>query len=105
MGNTSIFAGFKIKSLRLKNKLSLIDTAKELDITNCYLSSIENCKKKPSHKILKKASKFFNVDVEAFYETPQLINDINDVIADSNLLEVIDSLEMLLYEKKSILNK
>ncbi len=45
INDSKVFAGFKIKGLRLKNQKNLQEVAKALDITPSYLSSIENGKK------------------------------------------------------------
>ncbi|MEZ8363709.1 helix-turn-helix domain-containing protein [Vibrio cyclitrophicus] len=86
---TTYFAGIKIKGLRLESSLSLAETAEILDITPSYLSLIENGKKQPSKKILAKAAKQFDVSIASFNESPQLLEDLEQLTKDSDLSELI----------------
>lgn len=93
MTNTH-FSGFKIKGLRIKHNLSSISVANTLDITPTYLSLIESGKKKPSSKILKKAAILFNVSLEEFTESQELLNDFAELSKKIDIANIIAVLEM-----------
>lgn len=100
MSQTNIaFAGFKLKGLRTKMQYSLADTAKELDITTSYLSLIENGKKEPSKKVLTKAAKLFNTSMDAFTESPTLLEDIEKITKHTDLSDLIQIFEIILRDK------
>lgn len=88
------FAGFKIKGLRIKHNLPSISVANSLDITPTYLSLIESGKKKPSSKVLKKAATLFNVPIEEFEESEQLLNDFAELSKKIDISNIIAVLEM-----------
>jgi|GEM_PF-6005794 len=93
MTNTN-FAGFKIKGLRIKHNLPSISVANSLDITPTYLSLIESGKKKPSSKVLNKAATLFNVPIEEFEESEQLLIDFNELSEKIDISNIIAVLEM-----------
>jgi len=93
MTNTN-FSGFKIKGLRIKHNLSSISLAHSLDITPTYLSLIESGKKKPSSKILNKAATLFEVPLEEFTESEQLLNDFAELSKKIDISNIIAVLEM-----------
>ncbi|HCI3536697.1 TPA: helix-turn-helix transcriptional regulator [Acinetobacter baumannii] len=93
MTNTN-FAGFKIKGLRIKHNLPSISVANSLDITPTYLSLIESGKKKPSSKVLNKAATLFNVPIEEFEESEQLLIDFNELSKKIDISNIIAVLEM-----------
>ena len=88
------FAGFKIKGLRIKHNLPSISVANSLDITPTYLSLIESGKKKPSSKVLKKAATLFNVPIEEFEESEQLLSDFAELSKKIDISNIIAVLEM-----------
>lgn len=88
------FSGFKIKGLRIKQNLSAISVAEALDITPTYLSLIEAGKKKPSSKVLKKAAYLFNVSLDEFTETKELLNDFAELAKKIDIANIIAVLEM-----------
>lgn len=88
------FAGFKIKGLRIKYNLPSISVANSLDITPTYLSLIESGKKKPSSKVLKKAATLFNVAIEEFEESEQLLSDFAELSKKIDISNIIAVLEM-----------
>ncbi|MEL4296823.1 helix-turn-helix transcriptional regulator [Acinetobacter ursingii] len=93
MTNT-YFSGFKIKGLRIKQNLSSLATAEALEITPTYLSLIESGKKKPSMKVLKKASCLFCVPLEDFTESKQLMDDFAELSKKIDIANIIAILEM-----------
>lgn len=93
MTNT-YFSGFKIKGLRIKKNLSSLATAEALEITPTYLSLIESGKKKPSMKVLKKASYLFSVPLEDFAESKQLMDDFAELSKKIDIANIIAILEM-----------
>lgn len=93
MTNT-YFSGFKIKGLRIKHNLSSISVANSLDITPTYLSLIESGKKKPSSKVLKKAAILFDVSLEEFYESQELLDDFAELSKKIDISNIIAVLEM-----------
>ena len=56
--------GEVIHDARAKLKLSLRDVAKKLDITPSYLSDIENDRRIPSEDVLRRLSKFLQLDYD-----------------------------------------
>lgn len=93
MTNT-YFSGFKIKGLRIKQNLSSISVANALDITPTYLSLIESGKKKPSIKVLKKAASLFNVSLDDFTESQELLDDFAELSKKIDIANIIAVLEM-----------
>lgn len=91
---TTYFSGFKIKGLRLKHNLQASEVATALDITPTYLSLIESGKKKPSLKVLKKAAQLFNVTLDDFTESEELINDFEELSKKIDIANIIAVLEM-----------
>lgn len=52
-----------LKIKRLENNLSVSKLAKELDISQGYLSNIENLKKIPTLYIIDKVAEYFKIEV------------------------------------------
>ncbi len=99
INDSKVFAGFKIKGLRLKNQKNLQEVAKALDITPSYLSSIENGKKEPSNKVLSKAATYFDVPEEKFHESSEYLSDIQKIVKDMDLAEIIQTFEAILHDR------
>lgn len=59
--------GDKIKSLRLLNKLTATQLAKDIGITRQYLSHLENNSKTPSFDMLEKICQAFNITLSDFF--------------------------------------
>lgn len=93
MTNTN-FAGFKIKGLRIKKNFSSTFVANALDITPTYLSLIESGKKNPSSKVLNKAAALFEVPLEEFNESEQLLRDFAELSKKIDISNIIAILEM-----------
>ncbi len=93
------FSGYKIKGLRLAKQLSPIDVAKELDITTTYLSLIENGKKKPSMKVIRKAAKLFNVEEDSFIDNNELIDELKTLTEKKDLADIIHAFESIMHGK------
>ncbi|EKO3370783.1 helix-turn-helix transcriptional regulator [Vibrio fluvialis] len=96
---STAFAGYKLKGLRIGQQYSLAETAKHLDITTSYLSLIENGKKAPSKKVLSKASFLFKVPIDSFYQNPKLLDDLTELTKSSDLSDIIQAFEIILREK------
>lgn len=74
MSNT---IGFKIKKLREQKDISQEDMAHQLDISQSYLSKIENgAIEKVDFLFMQKVSDFFKVEPQYFLEGDTVINDI-----------------------------
>lgn len=74
MSNT---IGFKIKRLREQKNLSQEDMAHQLDISQSYLSKIENgAIEKIDFLFMQKVSDFFKIEPQYFLEGDTVINDI-----------------------------
>ncbi|EPM6344205.1 helix-turn-helix domain-containing protein [Vibrio parahaemolyticus] len=102
MNNTNdLLCGFKIKGLRLSRKLAPKAVAEALEITPTYLSLIENGKKVPSKKVIKKASLFFNIPEEDFYTSNQILEKLQEVLEDSPLEDVIQAFEYSINRKQN----
>uniref|UniRef100_UPI00404B7BE6 helix-turn-helix domain-containing protein n=1 Tax=Flavobacterium sp. TaxID=239 RepID=UPI00404B7BE6 len=64
--------GFKIKQLRNKNKISQLELAEQLYISQSSLSSIENGEtEKVDFLLMQKICEIFNITPEYFFETDQ----------------------------------
>lgn len=100
MESNTIFSGFKIKGLRIKNGYNLADMARLLEITTPYLSQIENGKRTPSKKILLKAASIFNVSLHSFYESPTFLGDLMAIASKADLSDLIQAFEIILSENK-----
>lgn len=73
--NNSI--GFKIKKLREQKNISQEDMAYQLDISQSYLSKIENgAIEKLDFLFMQKVADFFKVEPQYFLEGDTVINDI-----------------------------
>lgn len=74
MSNT---IGFKIKKLREQKDISQEDMAHQLDISQSYLSKIENGTiEKIDFLFMQKVSDFFKIEPQYFLEGDTVINDI-----------------------------
>jgi ribosome-binding protein aMBF1 (putative translation factor) len=54
----------KVKIMRKYRDLSIADLAKKVDITEGYLSQIENSKRKGTVEVFKKLAKALDIDIE-----------------------------------------
>lgn len=61
-----------LKSLRLKNKLTQNEVAKETDTTITYISLLENGHKNPSDKMKEKLAKLYNCKIEDIFSAVKL---------------------------------
>jgi len=95
----SHFSGFKIKALRLKSNKSLQEVSDGIGITKTYLSLIENGKKKPSKKILHKASIFFSVTEESLLESSDFLEELAKKADEIDISDLIVAFEILSKEK------
>ncbi|MDR2205145.1 MAG: helix-turn-helix transcriptional regulator [Flavobacteriaceae bacterium] len=69
--------GFKIKKLREQKDISQNDLAQDLDVSQGYLSKIENGEiEKIDFLFMQKVADFFKVDPQYFLEGEMIINDI-----------------------------
>lgn len=99
--NNDLLCGFKIKGLRLSRKLTPKIVAEALDITPTYLSLIENGKKVPSKKVVKKAAIFFQIPEDDFYTSNQILEKLQEVLKDSPLEDVIQAFEYSINRKQN----
>ncbi len=99
--NDGLLCGFKIKGLRLSRKLTPKIVAEALDITPTYLSLIENGKKVPSKKVVKKAALLFDIPEEDFYTSNQILEKLQEVLKDSPLEDVIQAFEYSINRKQN----
>ncbi|WP_294311395.1 helix-turn-helix transcriptional regulator [uncultured Chryseobacterium sp.] len=77
MMNNSI--GFKIKKLREQKEISQEDLAFQLDVSQSYLSKIENgAIEKLDFIFMQKISDFFKVEPQYFLEGDTFINDVEN---------------------------
>lgn len=97
----NLLCGFKIKGLRLSRKLAPKTVAEALDITPTYLSLIENGKKVPSKKVVKKASQFFEIAENDFYTKNQLLEKLREILEDAPLEDVIQAFEYSINKKQT----
>ncbi|WP_294290624.1 helix-turn-helix transcriptional regulator [uncultured Chryseobacterium sp.] len=77
MMNNSI--GFKIKKLREQKEISQEDLAFQLDVSQSYLSKIENgAIEKLDFIFMQKIADFFKVEPQYFLEGDTFINDVEN---------------------------
>lgn len=70
--------GTGIKEIRVKKKISQGDLAKQLDISQTYLSQIEKNKRKPSMDLMENISKVLGIPVYYFmFKGLELEKDVN----------------------------
>lgn len=96
-----VFAGYKIKSLRVANGLKPEETAVNLDITKTYLSLIENGRKTPSKKVISKAAILFDVEEKCFYEPPELLSSLKELVDKHSLDEAIFALQSIISSNRN----
>lgn len=89
------FAGFKIKGLRISARYTAVFVAERLDITPTYLSLIESGKRKPSKKVIAKASQLFDVDAKDFQQCPEFMKHVEDLEKKIGLANLIAILEFM----------
>ena len=57
-----------LRDERSAKKLTLCEVSKELGISECYLSQLENGKRKPSIVVAKRLAKYYKMDWTKFFE-------------------------------------
>jgi transcriptional regulator with XRE-family HTH domain len=70
--------GKNLKNLRKAQKLTLIQLAKQINISKSALSDYETGKSVPSMDVVLKISNYFEVNVEKLYNSEKMENDFND---------------------------
>lgn len=92
---TDYYIGSRIKALRAVRGLSAEEVSEALDITRAYLSLIENGKKKPSPKIVRRAAAFFEVSDYEFTCAPVLFKVLDSVIKSFPEEDVVQAFELV----------
>ena len=64
----------RLRELREKNKLTLEQVAKALDLKNQYVSNYELEKRRPDYETLKKFADFYNVTIDYILERDSSID-------------------------------
>lgn len=98
-----------LKELRLFHRIKQIDLAKQLGISNTYLSEIEKGKKTPNIELLESYSKIFQISVSDILLFSEEFSPKSKILAYSrikllNLLEWISSKEIQSNEQEEISN-
>ena len=99
MNESLNFLGARIKELRKNKKYTQDEFAELIGIDAKHLSRVECSRTQPSLNLLNKISQvleidileFFNVqrqNIESFKNKEELIEEINSILADSNLAKV-----------------
>lgn len=71
--------GTRLKKARKNANLSLTDVEKRIDVSNAYLSQLENNKRNnPSMDLLKKLAKLYGVNLSYFVAPKQTIEALTD---------------------------
>ncbi|MFL0196448.1 helix-turn-helix domain-containing protein [Clostridium sp. WILCCON 0269] len=91
--------GERIKSLRLSNKLTATQLAKDIGVTREYLSRLENNAKSPSFELLEKLCGALNITLAEFFKT-----DSSDIIPE-HFKKFIDENKNLTPEQLQKLNE
>lgn len=70
--------GFAVKRLRLKKKKTVEEAAKEIGISQSYLSRIENNSQIPSVKVINKIADYFDVYSSYLFLDEESINSFTE---------------------------
>ncbi|KRU14786.1 helix-turn-helix transcriptional regulator [Bacillus sp. FSL R5-0654] len=70
--------GFAVKRLRLKKKKTVEEAAKEIGISQSYLSRIENNSQIPSVKVINKIADYFDVHSSYLFLDEESINSFTE---------------------------
>ncbi|MGN8046031.1 helix-turn-helix domain-containing protein [Bacillus sp. 22190] len=70
--------GFAVKRLRLKKKKTVEEAAKEIGISQSYLSRIENNSQIPSVKVINKIADYFDVHSSYLFFDEESINSFTE---------------------------
>ncbi|OYN65471.1 helix-turn-helix domain-containing protein [Bacillus safensis] len=70
--------GYAVKRLRLKKKKTVEDAAKEIGISQSYLSRIENNTQTPSVKVINQIADYFNVHSSYLFFDEESINSFTE---------------------------
>lgn len=82
--------GYAVKRLRLKMKKTVEDTAKEIGISQSYLSRIENNTQVPSVKVINKIADYFDVRSSyLFFDENELLSNKHININDLEKLNLV----------------
>lgn len=80
----------KIRELRIKNKLTIQELAKKLDIPASTLGMYERGMRNPDIELVMKIAAIFDVDVKFFYDENHMISEIiNSIDKIENNSEII----------------
>lgn len=88
-----------LRLLRTYHQLTQVDLAKQLEISNSYLSELEKGNKKPSIEILEKYSKYFKMPTSSILlfsesiEIPLKPGEKLRVVAAEKILRLLEFLE------------
>jgi len=97
MADTKIFAGPRIKQIRMSKNLSQAAMAAELGISASYLNLIERNQRPITVQLILKLSKTYGISPDDLQDDPQgAINDLKDVFADPLLESELPNYEELL---------
>ena len=91
-----------IKALRASRGTDANEVAEALDITKTYLSLIENGKRKPSKKVIRRAAEFFEVDTYEFNQVPVLFKVLDSVIDTFPDEDVIQAFDLLMVKRQQL---
>ncbi|UDB48499.1 helix-turn-helix domain-containing protein [Bacillus safensis] len=70
--------GYAVKRLRLKKKKTVEDAAKEIGISQSYLSRIENNTQTPSVKVINQIADYFDVHSSYLFFDEESINSFTE---------------------------
>jgi len=82
-----MFAGPRLRRLRLEHRLSQVDLARQLEVSPSYLNQIEHNNRPLTVPVLMRISDIFGVDAEFFAprDTPRLIAELREALLDTDL--------------------
>lgn len=70
--------GKKIKSLRIRNKLSMRELGEKIGVSHAHISKLESGINSPSVELLEKISEYFSIDPSYFFIKDEEIEDFDD---------------------------
>lgn len=83
--------GETLKCIRIANEnMKLHETARGIAVSSSYISEIENGKKNPSLKNLKKLSLFYNIPLRIIMELDEYNDTCSDLAFQRTLLKVLE---------------
>lgn len=86
----------KIKKSRKLKKIKQHELAKKVDVTPTYISMLENGKKEPSLKILKKICQILDIELSSLFEEEKnLVEELKPILNKYDIDDIMDKLKTI----------